>query len=37
MVASRLAGDLQRTREVLVVLTDSEQLEAELVAVRADT
>lgn len=37
MVTSRLAGDLQRTRETLGVLTDSEQLEAESVAVRADT
>ena len=36
-VAARLAGDLERTREALRVLTDSEQLEAELAAVRADT
>ena len=36
-VAARLAGDLERTRDALTVLTDSEQLEAELAAVRADT
>ena len=36
-VAARLAGDLERTRDALAVLTDSEQLEAELAAVRADT
>jgi hypothetical protein len=36
-VATRLAGDLQRTREALAVLSDSEQLEAELATVRADT
>src|SRR5664279_917758 len=36
-VATRLAGDLERTREALAVLSDSEQLEAELAAVRADT
>jgi hypothetical protein len=37
MVATRLAGDLERTREAIALLTDSEQLEAELAAVRADT
>ena len=43
-LASKLSGDLQRTsadlertREVIGVLTDTEQLEAELAAVRADT
>jgi hypothetical protein len=36
-VAARLAGDLERTREALAVLSDSEQLEDELAAVRADT
>ncbi|MGO9961467.1 MAG: hypothetical protein ACLP50_36755, partial [Solirubrobacteraceae bacterium] len=36
-VAVRLATDLERTREALGILTDSEQLEAELAAVRADT
>ena len=36
-LAGRLAGDLERTREVIAVLTDTEQLEAELAAVRADT
>src|SRR5439155_26674639 len=36
-VAARLVGDLERTRDALTVLTDSEQLEAELAAVRADT
>jgi len=37
MMASRLASDLQRTREALGVLGDSEQCEAELAAVRANT
>ena len=36
-VAARLIGDLERTRDALGVLTDTEQLEAELAAVRADT
>ncbi len=36
-VAVRLAADLERTREAIALLTDSEQLEAELAAVRADT
>src|ERR1700678_3710058 len=36
-LASRLAGDLERPREAIAVLTDTEQLEAELAAVRADT
>jgi hypothetical protein len=37
-VATRLAGrDLERAREAIALLTDSEQLEAELAAVRADT
>ena len=35
-LAKRLAEDMGRTRELLAVLTDSEQLEAELAAVRAD-
>src|SRR5450755_5060851 len=33
----RTSADLERTREVIGVLTDTEQLEAELAAVRADT
>jgi len=33
----RTAVDLERTREVIGLLTDTEQLEAELAAVRADT
>jgi hypothetical protein len=36
-VAARLIADLERTRDALSVLTDTEQLEAELAAVRADT
>jgi hypothetical protein len=36
-VAARLVADLERTRDALDVLTDTEQLEAELAAVRADT
>jgi hypothetical protein len=36
-VAARLTADLERTRDALGVLTDTEQLEAELAAVRADT
>ena len=36
-VAVRLAGDLERTREAIALLTNSEALEAELAAVRADT
>ena len=36
-IASRLAVDLERTRDVVGVLRDTEQLEAELAAVRADT
>jgi colicin import membrane protein len=36
-VAARLVADLERTRDALGVLTDTEQLEAELAAVRADT
>jgi len=36
-VAVRLVADLERTRDALGVLTDTEQLEAELAAVRADT
>ena len=36
-VAARLIADLERTRDALGVLTDTEQLEAELAAVRADT
>jgi colicin import membrane protein len=35
-LAKRLADDMARTRELLAVLTDTEQLEAELAAVRAD-
>ena len=35
--ASRLTGDLERTRDALATLGDSEALEAELAAVRADT
>lgn len=36
-VASRLTGDLERTRDALATLGDSEALETELAAVRADT
>lgn len=32
----RLSADLERTRQVIVALSDTEQLEAELAAVRAD-
>jgi hypothetical protein len=35
-LAKRHGDDMARTRELLAVLTDSEQLEAELAAVRAD-
>jgi hypothetical protein len=34
-VATRLAGDLERTREAIALLTDSEQREAELAAMGA--
>src|SRR5664279_1746686 len=35
VLAKRLADDMARTRELLAVLSDSDQLEAELAAVRA--